>query len=286
MFKKKKNKKEKFLISCYCPILGFALAFLVLFAVVLYRKMDPVSTSPGQDFAPGYSDGWRMLLANVLAMMQERDYQNTSVCARGRYKYPCVVAHDPNLRSTYCADRGAADAGGAPAGGGPAVVFCFCIPETNGRAALRKVDVDFFALFKETPEFLREMLPALDNPSTSALRPYHILIIADSTSFEAARMLKTSVHKFQVLEKRDIAIPIMRHRLVPKYTVLDQDFILDLEKIYGNLEQRLPKMVANTDAVAKYLGLRKGQVVRIEESCRSSGSSVSYRIVIDAEEET
>lgn len=76
----------------------------------------------------------------------------------------------------------------------------------------------------------------------------------------------------------ELAFDIMTHSLVPKFDVLEPDEIASMLHRYRVKQAQLPRM-HSTDPCARYLGLSRGQVVRVTRSSEEYGNSVAYRTV-------
>jgi DNA-directed RNA polymerase subunit H (RpoH/RPB5) len=67
---------------------------------------------------------------------------------------------------------------------------------------------------------------------------------------------------------------------VPKYTLLEHHEVENLLKLYNcNNINQLPRMLTG-DPVAKHLGLRSGDVVKVEDHSETTGKTVKYRTVV------
>lgn len=72
---------------------------------------------------------------------------------------------------------------------------------------------------------------------------------------------------------------ILEHELVPKHELLTKEEALRVLRDLGVRPEQLPWIRAS-DPVAKLLGARPGDIVRIVRKSSTAGTSIAYRFVV------
>ncbi|MCK4669779.1 MAG: DNA-directed RNA polymerase subunit H [Nanoarchaeota archaeon] len=71
-----------------------------------------------------------------------------------------------------------------------------------------------------------------------------------------------------------------KHELIPKHTKLGERAVKELLATFNISKVQLPKILAS-DVVVKNLGLKIGDIVKIERKSPTAGKSTYYRVVAD-----
>ncbi|KAM0484270.1 hypothetical protein ACHAPX_001690 [Trichoderma viride] len=98
----------------------------------------------------------------------------------------------------------------------------------------------------------------------------------------AARKSLASVENLAKIEcflEDDLLVNITHHELVPRHVLLSRDEKIALLKRYRLKETQLPRILQK-DPVARYLGLKRGSVVKIIRVSETAGRYASYRLCV------
>lgn len=109
----------------------------------------------------------------------------------------------------------------------------------------------------------------------------HYILVSDYFSFHANMYLDQLNTYYEKLNNNDFKFKKHQHVFTPKYTLLSDDDIEKVERKYGS-KTKFNKMIAGKDAIARYFDFRVGDIVKVERYSVIGGQSISYRILIHA----
>ncbi|KAF8624529.1 hypothetical protein AX15_005839 [Amanita polypyramis BW_CC] len=106
-----------------------------------------------------------------------------------------------------------------------------------------------------------------------------VIVFAGNMTPSARKVIVAMSNKYRLEEfsESDLLVNITHHTLVPRHEVLTQEEKKSLLEKYRLKETQLPR-IQLADPVARYYGLRRGQVVKITRPSETSGRYASYRI--------
>ncbi|CAN4106647.1 unnamed protein product [Withania somnifera] len=105
-----------------------------------------------------------------------------------------------------------------------------------------------------------------------------ILIIQNQMTNQAMKAVELFSFKVEIFQITDLLVNITKHVLKPRHELLTDTEKEKLLKKYNLEEKQLPRM-SQKDAIARYYGLEKGQVVKVTYNSEIIETHVTYRCV-------
>ncbi|XP_068115992.1 DNA-directed RNA polymerases I, II, and III subunit RPABC1-like [Hyperolius riggenbachi] len=105
-----------------------------------------------------------------------------------------------------------------------------------------------------------------------------ILIVQQGMTPSAKQSLVVDMAPKYILEEflqQELLINITEHKLVPRDMAMTKDEVIELLARYKLQESPLPRIQAG-DPVARYFGLKRGQVVKIIRPSETAGPGTSH----------
>lgn len=108
-----------------------------------------------------------------------------------------------------------------------------------------------------------------------------IVVVRQSMTPSAAKVMAAMAPKYvmEQFAEAELIVNITEHKLVPTHVLLSEEDKKALLSRYRLKETQLPRILV-TDPVARYYGLRRGQVVKILRPSETAGRYVTYRLAI------
>jgi DNA-directed RNA polymerase I, II, and III subunit RPABC1 len=108
-----------------------------------------------------------------------------------------------------------------------------------------------------------------------------IMITSSALSAQARKIISVTQQYTQIecFLEEDLLVNITQHELVPTHVLLSREEKAALLKRYRLKETQLPRILQK-DPIARYFGLRRGQVVKIIRTSETAGRYASYRLCV------
>lgn len=138
-----------------------------------------------------------------------------------------------------------------------------------------------FVFFPDEPKVgMNTVTKYAERMEAEAVSRAIVVVIAGMTPIAKRRMdaMRPKLIMEYFLEQ-ELLVNITEHELVPLHTVLTEEEKKTLLARYTLRDSQLPRMQI-TDPVARYFGLARGQVVKIQRESETAGRYTTYRLVV------
>ena len=110
----------------------------------------------------------------------------------------------------------------------------------------------------------------------------HILVVKEKLTLNNVKYVNSvGISNLQIFDIKELQFNISTHKLVPKHELItDPAEVESIIKQYSlKTKYQLP-LIMKTDAMAKYLNLKSGDIVKITRVSETSGMYITYRCCI------
>jgi DNA-directed RNA polymerases I, II, and III subunit RPABC1 len=119
-----------------------------------------------------------------------------------------------------------------------------------------------------------------DHMKTQGVRNAIMVLRQGITPFAKQAVQEMSgEYDIEHFREAELLVDITEHQLVPEHLVLNNAEKTELLGRYRLKEFQLPR-IQPTDPVARYYGMKRGQIVKIIRPSETAGRYVTYRICI------
>ena len=155
------------------------------------------------------------------------------------------------------------------------------VKNPNNTNTYVKYRLDKIKTARAIESFIEQIYKTQLNPNDKLILIAHEKINIPGSSFETMlnNFYNQKGYYVQIISLPQLLINIIDHRDVPKHEVMDEKEKQELLEKYGIKDSNIP-IILRDDAMARYLGLTPGEVVRILRPSPTSGTYTSYRICV------
>lgn len=111
-------------------------------------------------------------------------------------------------------------------------------------------------------------------------QPYdlYILVVQENVTQNNLKVLNSFGLQIEIHLLNKLQFNITKHELVPKHEVIrDKQVIYDILEQYKLKNKYQLPIILKTDPIARYYGMKNGDVVKITRTSKTSGTYIIYR---------
>lgn len=106
----------------------------------------------------------------------------------------------------------------------------------------------------------------------------HLIFITPSISHSCLATIQNHSLYHEIIHFQETLYFMLSHIYVPEYRILSSEEVIEVENKYGDRNQ-FPKLLYRTDAVARIMDFRPGDIVQVYRTSPTNGTSKFYRQV-------
>ena len=106
-----------------------------------------------------------------------------------------------------------------------------------------------------------------------------LFVLKDKPNSSILKELKNPKYfNTEIFQRKELYFNITKHVLVPKHILLTEEETKEVLKKYNATKEQFPK-IFKTDPVARYYGMKIGQVCKVIRNSKQTGQAIAYRTV-------
>ena len=106
-----------------------------------------------------------------------------------------------------------------------------------------------------------------------------IIVLQDKPTSQINKEILIEDYKnIEIFLVKNLLVNVTKHIFVPKHEILSQEEGKEILEKFKCTRLQLPKILSN-DAIAKYYGMKPGQICKITRNSNITGESIYYRLV-------